>query len=161
MLSCEISEILKNICKRLLLEPFFDKVADSSTGVFQNSFSVEHLQTTAYGTKYSRMDQVKFVKDSLQKIWSDMVCWGRPYHFKFFRGCLPQISLGPSWNTLTHMKYLSLSFKLYIQIIRGNLFSKFFQKICNLRTVIFIKIITWTFPTNCQQSLHQIHQWNS
>ena len=30
-----------------------------------------------------RMDQVKFVEDSLYKIWSD--------HFKFFKGCLPQI----------------------------------------------------------------------
>ena len=26
------------------------------------------------GTKYSRMDQVKFVVDSLRKIWSDLVC---------------------------------------------------------------------------------------
>ena len=26
------------------------------------------------GVKYSRMNQVKFVEDSLQKIWSDMVC---------------------------------------------------------------------------------------
>ena len=30
-----------------------------------------------------RMDQVKFVEDSLYKIWSDL--------FKFFKGCLPQI----------------------------------------------------------------------
>ena len=28
---------------------------------------------------------------------------GRPYHFKFFKGCLPQILLGPFLNTLTHM----------------------------------------------------------
>ena len=27
----------------------------------------------------------------------------RPHHFKFFKGCLPQISLGPFWNTLSHM----------------------------------------------------------
>ena len=27
---------------------------------------------------------------------------GRPYHFKFFKGCLPQILLGPFLNTLTH-----------------------------------------------------------
>ena len=30
------------------------------------------------------MDQVNFLEDLL----------GRPYHFKFFKGCLPQISLG-------------------------------------------------------------------
>ena len=29
-----------------------------------------------HGAKYSRMDQVKFVEDRLQKIWSDMVCLG-------------------------------------------------------------------------------------
>ena len=27
---------------------------------------------------------------------------GRPYHFKFFKGYLPQILLGPFFNTLTH-----------------------------------------------------------
>ena len=29
-----------------------------------------------------------------------MVCSGRPYHFKCFKGCLPQILLGPFLNTL-------------------------------------------------------------
>ena len=29
---------------------------------------------------------------------------GRPYHFKFFKGCLPQILLGPFLNTLTQIK---------------------------------------------------------
>ena len=28
---------------------------------------------------------------------------GRPYHFKFFKGCLPQILLGPFLNTLSHL----------------------------------------------------------
>ena len=27
----------------------------------------------------------------------------RPYHFNFFKGCLPQILLGPFLNTLTHL----------------------------------------------------------
>ena len=31
-----------------------------------------------------------------------MVCLGRPYHFKFFKGCLPQILLGPFLNYLTY-----------------------------------------------------------
>ena len=35
------------------------------------------------------------------KIWSDMV-WSRPYQFKFFKRCLPQILLGPFLNILTH-----------------------------------------------------------
>ena len=41
------------------------------------------------GTKYLRMNQVRFVADL-----------SRPYHFK---GCLPQISLGPFLNTLSHL----------------------------------------------------------
>ena len=32
-----------------------------------------------------------------------MVCLGRPYHFKFFRDCLPQILLGPFLNILSQM----------------------------------------------------------
>ena len=27
----------------------------------------------------------------------------KPYHFKFFKGCLPQILPGPFLNTLTHI----------------------------------------------------------
>ena len=56
----------------------------------------------SFGKKYSRMDQVKFVEDSLQKRWRDMVCLSRSYHFKFSKGCLPQILLGPFLNTLSH-----------------------------------------------------------
>ena len=39
------------------------------------------------------------------KIWCNIVCLNRPYHFIFFKGCrcLPQILLGPFLNTLTHM----------------------------------------------------------
>ena len=72
------------------------------------------------GTKYSRMDQVKFVKDGLEKNGSDKVClsseicggqplkilkWSGPYHVKFFKGCLPQISLGLFLNTLSQMSH--------------------------------------------------------
>ena len=33
----------------------------------------------------------------------NMNCLNRPYHFKCFKGCLPQISLGPFLNTFSHM----------------------------------------------------------
>ena len=32
-----------------------------------------------------------------------MVCLRRPYHFKFFKGCLPQILLSPFLSTLSDM----------------------------------------------------------
>ena len=44
------------------------------------------------------MDQVKFVEDSLYKIWSDMVCLSIPYHFKFLKGWLQQILFGSFLN---------------------------------------------------------------
>ena len=56
------------------------------------------------GTKYSRMDQVKFVEDGLQKNWSNIVCY-----VKFFKGWLPQNSLGPFLNTLSQVSF-SLTF---------------------------------------------------
>ena len=47
--------------------------------------------------------------DNKYRIYSDkcrasnQVCLSKPYHFKFFKGCLPQILLGPFLNTLAHM----------------------------------------------------------
>ena len=38
-----------------------------------------------YGSRYSKIDQFKFVEDSLLKNLSDMVCLSRPCHFKFFK----------------------------------------------------------------------------
>ena len=49
--------------------------------------------TMIYGTKYSRIDQVKFVEGSLS----------RPYPLKIFKGCLPQILLGPFFNILSYI----------------------------------------------------------
>ena len=52
------------------------------------------MQSTSYGTKYSRMDQIKFVEGTL---------------YKFFKGCLPQILLGPFLNTLSHIKHIKIN----------------------------------------------------
>ena len=58
-------------------------------------------------SRNSRMDQTKFVEDSLSKMWSDMVCLGRPYHFEFFKDYLPQILPGPFLNNLTQIPYMT------------------------------------------------------
>ena len=55
------------------------------------------------GAKNSRMGQVKFMEDSLQKMLRDMICLSRPYPFKFFRDCLSQILLGPFLKTLSQV----------------------------------------------------------
>ena len=43
-----------------------------------------------------------------------MVYLSRPYHFKFFKGCLPQILFGLFLNTLTHFRNW---FILYFSIV--------------------------------------------
>ena len=59
-----------------------------------------------YGAKYSRMQQVKSVEDSLIKFLKNlksMVCWGKPYHFRYFKGYLPKTLLGPFLNPLPNI----------------------------------------------------------
>ena len=51
-------------------------------------------------------------KRAFKKIWSDMVCLGRPHQFKFFKGCFPQILLGPFFNTLS---------QLFISLVSGDI----------------------------------------
>ena len=46
-----------------------------------------------------------FVKTAFKKFEViRTVCLSRPYHFKNFKGCLPQILLDPFLNTLFHMR---------------------------------------------------------
>ena len=58
------------------------------------------------------MDQVKFAEDSFLKTWNDMVYLSRPYHFIFFEGCLPQISLHPFLNTFSQIRLCNKPVKL-------------------------------------------------
>ena len=53
-----------------------------------------------FETKYSRVDQTKFVEDSPKKL-EVILCLNKPYHLEFFKGCLPQILPGPLLNTLS------------------------------------------------------------
>ena len=52
------------------------------------------FEQNCMASKYLRVEQVKFVEESLKKNWRVQV---------FFKGCLPQILLGPLLNTLSHM----------------------------------------------------------
>ena len=54
------------------------------------------------------------------KIWSDMVCLSRRFHFKFFKGCLLQIfEYGPFLNILTQIYS-----KNHFILMNVNVFSK-------------------------------------
>ena len=44
-------------------------------------FPFWHVFTDIFESKFSRMDQIKFVKDWLQKIWRGMICQSRTYPF--------------------------------------------------------------------------------
>ena len=58
-------------------------------------------------------------------------CLSRTYHFKFFKGCLPQILLGTFLNTLSHIQVLQ--FALYCTVNRHlqleNLFLFFYYSV--------------------------------
>ena len=44
-----------------------------------------------------------------------MVCLGRPFYFKLFKGCLPQILLGSFLNTLSHLKWLNQRKNVFVE----------------------------------------------
>ena len=49
---------------------------------------------------HSKTDHLKFAEDTLEKMWSDLVFLNKPYIFKFFNGCLPQILHGQFLNAM-------------------------------------------------------------
>ena len=57
-----------------------------------------------YGTKYSRVNQVKFV------------CLSSPYPIKSFKGCLPQILLVRILNTFSHIEPCQMSMMELISV---------------------------------------------
>ena len=85
-LECQINgfQIAEHLGKQIIHSFFFKNVSL----VFYHGYRLNHQ--TANGTKHSKMYQVEFVEE---------ICLSRPHHFNFFKGCLPQISLGPFLNT--------------------------------------------------------------
>ena len=76
-------------------------------------------------SRYSRMNEVKLVEDSH---WSFMVCLGRPCHFKFFKGFLPQILLGSFLNTVVHI-YATYNWGQYLKL----------KDVCEYKLLIYHK----------------------
>ena len=56
-----------------------------------------YLLRITYGSRYSKLGQVKFMEDSLSKIWSDMIFLGRPYYFNFFKVVFQTFNLVYPW----------------------------------------------------------------
>ena len=71
---------------------------------FPKSILICESKRWIYGTNYPRMDQVKFVEDSLLKKFEVILSANTDYvTLNAFKGCLPKISLGPFVNTLSHI----------------------------------------------------------
>ena len=79
--------------------------------IFSGSYRKGRLVWNTYISKYSKYSKVTLeYKNGL----------GRPYHFKIFKGCLPQILLGPFLNTMTHFS-LYINSLTYLHYIHANL----------------------------------------
>ena len=48
-----------------------------------------------------------------------MFCWGRPYHFKFFKGCLPQILFGSILEYLDPYVRMTQAMLMYTEPIQA------------------------------------------
>ena len=72
------------------------------------------------------------------------ICLGRPYHFKFFKGCLPQILLGPFLNILPYVWH-------YIS------FSKDLETCPKIRTYSLCYFMSGQIGKNCSK---RSRQWN-
>ena len=59
------------------------------------------VMCTLYESKYSIMDQVKFVERVFIK-FEEIRSAYHIHFFKLFKGCVPHILLGPFLNTLYH-----------------------------------------------------------
>ena len=80
-----------------------------------------------------------------------MVCLGRRYHFKFFKGFLPQILLGPFLNTLSQMNMAALL--LYLVPLES-----FQEKKISWRIYGELKGLNNIFITNCKHEIFFIEE---
>ena len=73
-------------------------------------------------------------------------CLSRPYHLKFFKGCLPQILLGPYLNTLIMPQLAKLSSLpcVLIVVLLAVLVKKTSLFILLYRVFMKDEIIFWT-----------------
>ena len=82
------------------------------------------------------------------------VCLSRPYHFKFFKGRLLQILLGPFLSTLSHMKLSKLSNKITLMHLRRR---HFFLQNFRIPTKYFKNVFTSSyFNGSCLSVIYPI-----
>ena len=90
------------------------------------------------------------MKTAFKKLEGIWFALGRPYPFKFLKGCIPQILLGPFLNTLSHMYFqllpcvqwlfLNLTEEVVLRSFSGMALLKNFAKFTgkqHFRTLLF------------------------
>ena len=107
---------------------------------FHNTWWYSSIATFSYGSRYSRMDQVKFVEESLQKIWSDMVCYGLSAQadhiiLNFLKAVFHKFYLVYSW--IPWPTYLTI---LSIAMSGWKLLNQLVENIC---------LLTWRLGSVC------------
>ena len=80
VVNCNVLHVQLFAYKMLTCKFLFNLFTPTGKQILNSEQNSEVIFKEVYGAKSSRMDQVKF-----------------------FKGCLPQISLGPFLNTLSHM----------------------------------------------------------
>ena len=60
-------------------------------------------------------------RQPFKKFEKGIVCLGRPYPFKFFKGCLPQILFGSLLSTLSYLFYNhDQSYQIRVNLLSAN-----------------------------------------
>ena len=108
---CRAKKMLQNFARHLMLSSFF---RDFSCLTF---FSLRHLKQqklcsgewiSFFQLKHDSQIRLNIKELTEWNLWKTafkkIEVMNRPYHFKFFKGCLPQISLGPFLNTLFQIR---------------------------------------------------------
>ena len=123
----------------------------SSNSIFSNGL----LKYSAiYGSRYSRIDQVKFVKGSLS----------RPYHFKFFKVCVPQnffflVHCWISWSIcyIWRPKLKQSPGGVYKLRVLKNLAKIVVKSLC--QSLFFNKVAGLQPPTSLKIDIKQVFLW--
>ena len=86
-----------------------------------------------------------------------MASLSRPYPFKFFKGCHPQISLSPLLSTWSHVCQCSrnLPKQLSTGVLRNNCFGKFPVKHPQKSVVFGIVAVSYEISLKSKQNLEK------
>ena len=85
-------------------------------------------------------------KTAFKKIWKNMVCLSRPYPFKLFKGCFPQILLGPLFHTLSHVILAKVwtvfsVWRCWLCYVVFNIIKFYFRSLSNIFCHILFKMV--------------------